>query len=543
MAAISSTVERLVKRRDLIAICAYGSQVSGYASKDSDYDVIMVLKPFAQRIKYYYLKGEVECSALVVDPKAIQNDCKKSTFGEFVAGRLLNPYSVITGREFLKQSEVVYKKRIIVEGLSDAIIDFSHFASEINFPLSYFLFEKLKKRAAIYPPVIYSYSKTYGDELVSNNLPSALDGFRKAALELQLEGVISYDEDSQNVRLLPWKKGFHSGIPGRIEAAALYTSKSLRQYATHGYAGRVSPNVVGHEVVSKISRSRKSHKLPERIRNPRKDCTLSGSKLFLGSKNWLREIIEYAGLDESTCVITKSSPGEIYTTAGFYELKDLKSGKELSIAVKRFRDIRGVKWGVLNLWTLKNANFTVNPTERLFREFRAALEIRKFGLASHHIMAVFWPQRMTVSEFLEGRDLSKVEASFLDGKTEDLIPIFKFGSDLAVMHNNNYCMGDTKPSNAIYSDKESRVYFTDLEQAHPDGNKTWDLAEFIYYSVRFTLKEERARRLVSAFVSGYVEKTEDTKVLENASAFRYSAPFQPFVAPNIMNALRRDLKR
>ena len=97
-------------------MCAYGSQVAGYASKDSDYDLILVIRPFKQRIRYYYLKGEVECSALVVDPKGLENDCAKSTFGEFVAGRLLNPYAPIAGEKFLEENEAHYKKRVIVEG-------------------------------------------------------------------------------------------------------------------------------------------------------------------------------------------------------------------------------------------------------------------------------------------------------------------------------------------------------------------------------------------------------------------------------------------
>lgn len=523
-------------------MCVYGSQVAGYASKTSDYDVIMVIKPFAQRIKYYYLKGEAECSALVVDPKALQSDCKRSSFGEFVAGRLLNIYSPMIGEDFLRENEVQYKKRVILEGLSDAVVDYMQFASEINFPLSYFLFEKLKKRATIYPPVVYSYSKTYDDALIGSNLEPALGAFRKAALELQSEGVVSIDEKTDIVRILPWKTGFHGGVSGRIGAAASYTSKSIRQYAVHGYAGRVSPNVVGREVFSKISRSRQSRKLPDCIRNPRKEWSIPGSKLFVASKNWLDDLISYLGMDKDSCEVSKGHLGEIYTTAGFYTLRDSSRDKEFSIAVKRFKDIRGMKWGVLNLWSLKNADFTVNPAERLYREFRASMELRKFGLSTPDVIAVFFPQKLTVTKFIKGRDLSKVEADFLDGRSDELSPIFAFGRDLAIMHNNGYCMGDTKPSNAVYSDENSKIYFTDLEQSLPGGNKTWDLAEFVYYSVRFTLKEDRARKLISAFAQGYVEKTQNSKVLEAASELRYRAPFQPFIAPNVMSAVKRDLK-
>jgi len=537
---VSKTIDHLTKKKDVLAMCAYGSQVAGYATKSSDYDVILVLKPFTQRIRYFYLKGEAECSVLVVDPRSIENDCKKSTYGEFVSGRLLNVYSPIIGEEFLRENEVAYKKRVVIEGLSEAVADHSQFAFEINFPLRYFLFEKLRKRATIYPPVVYSYSKTYGGGLLQGNLAASLVGFRKAAEELQRENVVIFDQDSDTIKIVP--NNFHGGFSARIEAAASFTSKSLKQYAIHGYAGRVRPKVVGREVISKISRSRKTGKLPEMIRNAKNEWSIPNGKLFVSSKDWLKDLIEFLGLDEKSCQVTKSSMGEIYTAAGFYTLED-RNGRSFSIAIKRFKDIKGMKWGVLNLWSLKNANFTVNPSERLYREYRASRELRRFGLSTPEFIAVFLAQKMSVTKFIRGRDLSKIESVYLDGASEELAPIFAFGRDLAVMHNNGYCMGDTKPSNAIHCEDDSKIYFVDLEQALPEGNKTWDLAEFIYYSVRFTLREDRARKLVASFVQGYQSRSEDSRVLEEAADLRYRAPFQPFIAPNVLNALRRDLKK
>ena len=172
---ISSTLSKIVDGRQLSGVCVYGSQVAGYARADSDYDVIVAMHPFRQKIKYYYLKGEADCSALVVDPKSFAKDCSSSTYGEFVAGRLLNPFEAISGEDFFLQNEVAYKRRVILEGLIDAYAEQEDFASELDFSLAYFLFEKLKKRAAIYPPVVYSYSKTYGDELIQQNLESSLD--------------------------------------------------------------------------------------------------------------------------------------------------------------------------------------------------------------------------------------------------------------------------------------------------------------------------------------------------------------------------------
>ncbi|MDA4110980.1 MAG: hypothetical protein OK439_00465 [Thaumarchaeota archaeon] len=538
VASVSKTIESLTGNKDVIAACAYGSQIAGYANADSDYDLILVKKPFHQKIKYYYLKGEVDCSVLVVDPKSFENDCRKSTLGEFVSGRLLNPYFPTLGAEFLKELETEYKKRVILEGLSQAYVSYGEFASEIIFPLRYFLFQKLKKRAAIYPPVVYSYSKTYSDDLCDGNLANSLSGFMIAAEQLQQEKIISFDRNLNEIRISP--RNFRAGFSARIEAAASFTSKSLKQYAVHGYAARVRPNVVGREVLSKISRSRKSGKLPDKIQNPKKEWRLPMGKLFISSKDWLYDLEEYLGIDNRVAKVTENSSGEFYTSAGFYTIED-KNENKVTIAVKRFKDAKGMKWGVLSLWSLKNANFTANSTERLYREFRASHELRNFGLSTPDVIAVFLPQWMTVTRFVPGRDLSKVESEFLNGNSENIAPLYQFGRDLAIMHNNEYCMGDTKPSNVIFSDADSKIYFVDLEQASPDGNKTWDVAEFIYYSVRFTLKEDRARKLVNSFVEGYLSRAEDSSVLENTADLRYTAPFQAFIAPNVLNAVKRDL--
>ena len=534
--SINKTIAPLLKNRELIALCAYGSQVAGYATKESDYDVILVVKPFSQRIKYYYLKDKVECAALVVDPKSFQKDCRKSSLGEFVSGRLLNVHEALHGESFLKSNEIAYKKRVMLEGLSEAYAEYMEFASEIRFPLHYFLFEKLRKRATIYPPVVYSYARTYSDELLAGNLHESLEGFREAASELSSEGFIVLDGE---IVTIP-SQTFRSGLSARIGAAASFTSKSLKQYAIHGYAGRVRPDVVGKEVLSKISRSKNGGKLPDRISEPKACWTIPAGKLFASSEDWVSDLAEHLGMDRGSFSVSRAPLGEFYNAANFCTFKDALKTQEL--AVKKFNDIKGMKWGVLNIWSLRAAKFSTNAMERLSREYKAKREIVKFGLNTPRVVAVFLSERMMITEFVRGTDLSRIETSYLDGETEDCEPISRFGRHLALLHNNGYCMGDTKPSNAILSETDGKIYFTDLEQALPGGNKIWDVAEFIYYSARFTLKEERARKLVNAFVDGYLGAADDKSVVRRVLDIRYRAPFQAFIAPNVLSALKQDLK-
>jgi tRNA A-37 threonylcarbamoyl transferase component Bud32/predicted nucleotidyltransferase len=536
---IEATLEPVISDRAVSGICAYGSQTAGYARSGSDYDVIVVFSPFRQKIKYQYLKGEIECSALLVEAKSFESDCSKSSLGEFVAGRLLNPYEALAGEDYLRENEAAYKRRVILEGLAEAYAENRYFAGDMGFKLPYFLFAKLKKRASIYRPVIYSYAQTYGPELLAENLETSLWGFREAASMLASERVITSDSKTDSVKLNP--QNFKSGALAKLSGVATFTKRGITQYAVHGYAGRVSPAVMGREVSSKLSRSREHSKLPEEITLPKRFWTLPNTRLFAETKDWLSDILATFGLEKETTKINHKALGEIYTSASRYTLEN--GNKKISLAVKRFADIKSVKWGILNLWSLKNTKFTANSMERMHREYRAMSDFKSMGIHTPEIVAVFLSEKILVTGFVSGRDLSRIQADYLDDKSDGLDSIREFGRILATLHKNAYCMGDTKPSNAVLCDSDSELYLTDLEQAHRHGNHVWDLAEFVYYSVRFTMKEAKARRLVREFVEGYLSGGGSLEAVQDTVSFRYRAPFQTFIAPNVLNAIRSDLAK
>jgi tRNA A-37 threonylcarbamoyl transferase component Bud32/predicted nucleotidyltransferase len=527
----------LTRNRQIIASCVYGSQVAGYARKSSDYDLIVVLHPFSQKIKYYYLKGEVDCSVLAVSSRSFENDCAKSSLGEFVAGRLLNPYKALSNQKFLFECEVEFKKRVILEGLHIAYSEVGPFIDELEMGIEYFLFEKLRRRAAIYPPVIYSYAQTYGLNLREKNSESALTGFREAARQLELEGIVHYFQSSDKVKIK--KEAFKRKHAEKLSLSASYTAIGLRQYAVHGYAGRVRPDVVGREIMSKLSRSKQHKELPDFISYPKIFWDLPDTKLFPETTDWMGDILLLLKMDRENTQISNSGLGEIYSSARFFTLRN--KSKSVAIAIKRYNDIRGMKWGVLSIWSFGNANFSVGAVERLYREYRASRIFRQLGIKTAEVLAVFLSERMLVTSFVQGRDLSAIETDYLNGRSEELRSITQFGKVLAKLHKSGFCMGDSKPSNAILCDVDREIYLTDLEQAHEQGNPAWDIAEFIYYSLRFTLKENRAIEVVNAFVSGYLEEGGSKVSVRDIIGFRYTAPFQAFIAPNVLNSVKREL--
>ena len=73
-------------------------------------------------MKYAYVSEKgVRVSILLVDRLAVEKDAKHGLLGEFVIGRLLHVYQAIRNPEFLRELEVLYKKRIILEYLQDLV--------------------------------------------------------------------------------------------------------------------------------------------------------------------------------------------------------------------------------------------------------------------------------------------------------------------------------------------------------------------------------------------------------------------------------------
>ena len=53
---VKKIINSIVNEGEIEALCIYGSQIAGYSKPDSDYDVIIVLKDYAEKVKYKYLE-------------------------------------------------------------------------------------------------------------------------------------------------------------------------------------------------------------------------------------------------------------------------------------------------------------------------------------------------------------------------------------------------------------------------------------------------------------------------------------------------------
>jgi len=529
--AVEKVIAPLLEENKAVSICLYGSRVAGYAKQDSDYDVLIVLEEYKPTVRYRYIQGEVPVSALLVDAKALREDAERAKLGEFVVGRLLNIYEAIQGAEYLRSIEIAYKKRVIVEALRELALTYGELSTILIIKPEYFLFDKLKKRAAIYPPAYYSYVKTYSGPYGARNLEATLEGFREALKEIKEQGLLTFVDGKVRIE----RSGIRANQIAKILSLFTYASRGITQYAVHSYAGRVGLDIVGKELVSKLSRSLSIGEAPDLLKQPTKALSVSEGRLVVECDDWVKDVTQYFGFDTSAETKFKGL-GEFYSTTQLLEISD--GNKVQKAVVKRYKKIVAFKWALLNIWAIPTKKFEQNPDARMAYEYNALLKLRELGFNTPRVLIVYLSDRILVTEFLEGKNLSAIIAEYLSGRGEDLEPVKLYGKTLAELHTKGDTLGDTKPSNTLYSD--SKVYLTDLEQAMEGGDPSWDIAEFIYYAIKLTPPSQRVKSFIEAFKEGYLSKGEKS-VLVAAASSKYLKPFQPIILPNVVKMVREEL--
>jgi tRNA A-37 threonylcarbamoyl transferase component Bud32 len=509
------------------ALCAYGSKVAGYARPDSDYDLIIVAKKFGEGVRYKYVDKPMAVSALIVDEELLAQDARSSSLGEFVVGRFLNVYEPIANAKLLHTIEREYKMRVIVEALLELSSDYGDFCRHFLVPFDYFLFDKLRKRSVIYPPALYSYVKTYSCSLGGENRALSAEGFKDAAESLLLRGFFKIENGS--VRIIPEK--MKADAFTKVQSLFALTTRGVTQYAVHGYAGRVRLSVFRKEAQSKLRRMRERPDPMPELERPRSLLRLEEGVMVPDASQLEKEVAKVLGYNEFT--VKERQIGDSYSTTSV--LTFTGGGRETSIVLKNFSDVRSLKWAFLGVWAAAANKFAMTPLARMEREYAVTRALRLSGVLVPSIIAVAPDVRILVKEFVEGPTLSKVIDDFFRGECSGLENVSTYGRLLAKIHATGYALGDAKASNVIVCRRG--LLLTDLEQAVPDGDIAWDLAEFVYYTAKLSTREREMERVARAFLEAYASDG-DKKVVARARHAKYLSPFQPFLMPGMAKTLR-----
>ena len=519
-----------------LAVAAYGSKVAGYARPDSDYDLIVVAKRFKGRIRYQYVHSPVTSAALVVEAELLERDAVKAYLGEFVSGRLLNIYEPLLNGDLIRKAEVESKKRVIAEEILEIESLYGEFAQDLVIPLEYFLFNKLHKRAMVYPPALYSYIKTYTCPSGEENKAFTLEGFAEAALSLQSSGILRFESKGGTPHVRISGEGLRSRAFASILSLFNLTTRGVRQYAVHGYAGRVGFNVFKDEALSKVKRMQEKADPPEELEEPKRLIGLQEGLILPKTEQMVQRLATLSGFAAYTK--KEKSLGEIYSTAKLLMLRGAAGG-EARFVLKYFADIRSVKWALLNVWSLSH-KFSTSPQARMHREYQASIVLRSRGVATPKIVGAVLDEKVLVKEYIEGDRLSDVVQGLLTGRSEGTGTVERFGEAMGAVHRAGYALGDSKATNVIVGG-DGGLYFTDLEQATEGGDQAWDVAAFVYYQAKLSFKEAGTKKVAEAFLEGY-KRANGVENIVKAKSPKYVAPFRPLTAPQMLKAVRESIE-
>ena len=223
-----------------------------------------------------------------------------------------------------------------------------------------------------------------------------------------------------------------------------------------------------------------------------------------------------------------------------YLLTLTKNGEEQNFVVKKFRDWSNLKWLPLTLWSFGTTSFAVLGQSRLEKEYAINKLLQSKGFAVPKIFYISLQKRLIFQEFIEGEKLVEtIKRIFSANKTEEDVALVKeAGRKIAETHSLGVSLGDCKPENLIVTKDE--IVLLDLEQATRDGNKAWDIAEFLYYSGHYSppMSSTNAAAIIARnFLEGYLEAGGKKETVKRAASARYTKVFSVFTPPHVLLAI------
>ena len=516
-----SVCEEIAKERSLVAALVYGSRAAGYARKDSDYDILLVIQDYSDKVRYYYRDVQnAQLAVLAVDQKALEADVNRGALGDFVAGRLLSPYIPLMGKDYVRHVEVAVKKRFAEEELEDLVLEYGELARGLTVKPEYLILARMEKRAKVYSPLKYSYIKMLRSDLREKNLGQILDGYNEALKELQKSKVVRYEgqdirlEDEYVDRVLSYK------MLNKVVNLADFSRRTFNSYITHGRAGRVTLEVVAKELASKLKRELQVTFNRQEIEDPKNYLflkTRKGLQCLNKTDAMVEKLQRLRGTNDVVARTLMSALNEVY-------LAEIEGDK---FVAKRFTDFHNLKWFIINVAAYGTKIFSLQGRSRLANEYLTNRFLAENGIPVAEIVSVSIPERMLIERFIEG--ISVLDFISETMNTEHLTEeqrewAFQIGQTIAHIHGLNIVIGDCKPENFILGN-DKKIYVLDLEQGERCGDAAWDVAEFLYFSGHFgTHFSGGFSQFIDAFVQGYLT-LGDAQTLKKAAGVKYTKIF------------------
>ncbi len=538
--------EQIAGSRGGVTACFHGPRVCGYADEKSDAHVFLVLSRNKIGLRYHIkpLNG-INTFILAVDRRLFERDVKQGWLGEFVAEKVTFPYEPLINNEYLWRHEVRAKRRIVWELLENLVWEFPELSQELLIKAEYFMYETIRRRAKLFPPITYSFLNMFREDLRRRNIDAIMRGYLKAIDRLAEEDWITFSDGYIKVtqNLINAIRSQKIRIPTFL--------KSIQKTALL-HILNVIPKIT-NILVQDQKAYRKSHRKFEaeqlvfRLEDPEKYLLMPTPHglVPLSDRTTVEVFAEMMMSNGDGSDVEVKEVGGVLNTV--YLLTSRENGKEQRVVVKKFEDWFGFKWFPLALWTLGTKSFAVLGRSRLEREYAINQFLGSHGFAVPKILHVSHKEGLIFEDFVEGESLVGIIKQIISSreKTSEVALVRETGREIAQAHKLGVSLGDCKPENIIIT-KDGKPCFVDLEQASRDGNLAWDIAEFLYYSGHYAspiAPADSAELIATEFVEGYLEAGGEKETVKNAGSPRYTKVFSVFTPPHVILTISNVCKK
>jgi tRNA A-37 threonylcarbamoyl transferase component Bud32 len=534
----------------ITAVSLFDNYSLGISNTKTTLEIVLVIHDFQPRLMSYLkiLEGRAVI-IFAVDQWIFERDAERGFLGEAFAGTLVFPYTALYGKDYLHTHEIILKKRLILESLENLILSFPELSYRIYIKPQYFMYEVVLNRVRVFPPLAYSLSNFTNGASLKDAEP-VLQGYTEALKQLEVEKKVIL---SDGYVTIPKKFVDESQNP-RVRFVNL-SKNAPRTLFTSFF--RVFPQLMNFFSQNSETLLNLQRLMMKKDAYPPRDFVDPKKYVFVPTSKGLVSIADRVSIEVfARRVLLNGEKGKIkFESVGgmlndVYLIKAYPHGVEQKVLVKRFKDWSGFKWFPLSLWSFGARTFAVLGRYRLAKECAISEFLRCEGFNVPKILHVSHNERLIFMEFIEGEDLSnavkRIAASNGTEKTEkELSDIRKVGEIFARVHSLNVALGDTKPENAIVA-PNGEIYLLDFEQASHNGDKSWDVAEFLYFSGHYLQplsSTGKAEAIANAFISGYLNGDGDVNVIRHAGASKYTRVFSIFTVPSVILAMSNACRK
>ncbi|MCK4424854.1 hypothetical protein KAU93_04140, partial [Candidatus Bathyarchaeota archaeon] len=469
----------------ITAACVCGATAYGFSDAKTTVEVLLVIRDFQPRLMNH-VKALVKRRVIIfaVDEWVFERDVDRGFLGEALAEKIVFPYIALINEGYLHLQEIKVKKRLTLELLENLILDFPELSHEIHVKPEYFMYETMLSRVRVFPPMTYSLLNLMQENVKKRNIELIMRGYSEALTELRKQNAITFSDGYARIsrKLIDETKTRKTRLINLFKTA----QRSLFTSLLGVFPKALNLISEDRRILSRFQKNMEEKKLFQLLEDPEKYLYVPTARGLVPLSSRMNiEVFarKVLSVSEDTDIKVEEIGGVLNDV---YLLKTQVNHEERKVVVKKFKNWSNFKWFPLALWTLGTRTFAVLGRSRMEREHAISQLLYEKGFAVPKILHTSHNERLIFFEYVEGENLTDAIKRVVNSKRgedvdKELRIIGKVGEKIAEVHALGVALGDSKPENVIIREN-GEIYMLDFEQATRNGDKVWDIAEFLYYA-------------------------------------------------------------